>query len=126
MPSTKSVKSVRITAPRGNLHVDTNLVYLNIKDGDTLVWEIDVEDDFCVEIVFCQHCGVMGPFVHADVPTNPARGWYKAHGRKDVDSNGLDPHSANPGSIWKYDVVLYDRDTGQEIARQDPFIKVGD
>jgi hypothetical protein len=126
MASTNSIPSIKITAPKGNLHVDTNLIYLSIKDGDTVTWEIDVEDGMCVEIVFCQHCGVMGPFTFGDVPTNPARGWYKAHGRKDVGSNALDGNAAKPGSIWKYDVVLYDRDTGQEIARQDPYIKVGE
>jgi hypothetical protein len=116
--------TIKITTESGNLRVEKNLVTLSIGSKDTVTWDVDVEDGFCVEIVFCAHCGVMGPFQHREAPTNPARGRYKTHLTGGVDSNDIDTRAAVPGSIWKYDVVLFDKDTGQEIFRKDPYVKI--
>jgi hypothetical protein len=111
-------KTVTITAPGGFLSVDTNLVKLSKKDSDVIKWDVKVDAEMCVEIVFHCQSGTVGPFAHVASAKNPARGWYKVHGSDDVESNALDQTSG----MWKYDVVLYECETGHEIDRKDPYV----
>jgi len=113
--------TIKITAPNGNLSVDKNLVKLSLAGKDTVTWDVAIDADLSVEILFHPQCCVLGPFKSKPSLANPARGWYKSVGAASVDSNEID---AAEGTIWKYDVVLYDAETGQEIDRKDPYIRI--
>jgi hypothetical protein len=114
-------KTIVITAPGGFLNVDSNLVTLSAKNGDVVRWDVQVGDGLCVEILFERQHGTMGPFAHAGSDKNPGRGWYKVHGNGDIQTSAPDQSSG----VWKYEVVLYDCESGQEIDRKDPYIKIG-
>jgi hypothetical protein len=110
---------VEISAPDGFLKVHPNVTY--VKPDDTVKWDIDVSDDFCVEIVFESQQGVVGPFTFASGRLSCARGQYQSMGRFNFETT---PDQSQ--GIWKYDVFLYDVETGQQVDQVDPWIKFKD
>jgi hypothetical protein len=114
--------TIKISSQDGNLKVDKNLVKLSLSGKDTVTWDIAIDADQSVEILFYPECNLVGPFKSKPSLANPGRGWYKSVGASSVDSNDID---AAAGTIWKYDIVLYDAETGQEIDRKDPWVKIG-
>jgi hypothetical protein len=107
---------IEISAPDGYLKVHPNVT--KVKPDETVKWDIDVSDDFCVEIVFQSQQGEAGPFEVAISALSCARGRYRSQGRFNFETI---PDQSE--GIWKYEVFLYDVETGQQVDHVDPWIK---
>ena len=119
-------QKVEITIEGGKVvKVKPHVCNVNSGAGDTVKWEIkaDVANTYLVEIVVYAQHGTLGPFRRDNAKlTNPTRGWYHSAGGRHQTSYVDLPIPAP--TMWKYDVVLYDCDSGQEIDRFDPWLKL--